>query len=99
MHPGLLLLLLGLCTWRATRLVTRDSFPPIRWARDRVEQHGPEWLADLVTCHFCASVWLAAGITAATDLFVSVPRPLLMFGSAAAIGALIADHENRKDEG
>lgn len=82
----------ALTTWRATRLVTTDTFPPVKWVRDRI---GPEWLSDLVTCHWCASPYLAALVVGLTDLFISVPAPLLVFGASAAIGAGLAEIEDR----
>ncbi len=36
MNAGLLLFLLSLSTYRLTRLVVRDTFPPVLWARDRI---------------------------------------------------------------
>lgn len=89
MPVWLLVLLVAAVTWRATRLVVADDFPPVRWARRRLVAGGPEWLGDLVSCAWCASVWLAAGVVAATDAWVSVPRPWLVFGGAAAAAPLL----------
>lgn len=36
MNEWLLLLLLSLGTYRLTRLVVKDTFPPVLWARDRL---------------------------------------------------------------
>jgi hypothetical protein len=81
---------MALSTWRLSRLVTEDDFPPVRWLRERIVGRGPEWLGDLVTCPWCASAWLAAGVVAATDAFVSVPRPLLAFGAVAALSPILS---------
>jgi hypothetical protein len=95
--PWLLVVCAGLATFRLTRLVVRDQFPPIRWARERLEQ-GPEWLADLVACHWCASAYIAAGLVALVDLAASVPLPALVWVTAWAIGAWVADQEREPAE-
>jgi hypothetical protein len=97
MPTWLLVALMALTTWRATRFVTEDDFPPVRWARDRILGHGPEWLGELVTCPWCASVWLAAGVVAATDALVPVPRPLLAFGAVAALSPILSVLVGRLD--
>lgn len=112
------LLFLGLATYRLTRLVVKDDFPPALWFRDRIaggwrplsrkelETAGlpapgdwsaviaglgqteyrdgayrryvtraswsPAWLADLVSCPWCASGWISLALTAYT---VAVPWP------------------------
>jgi hypothetical protein len=117
MSHTLLLVLMGLTTFRATWFVTRDSFPPMRRIREfllfrsRVTGHevkvdeqghadpdgeyidvrgGMAWAAELITCYWCVSVWLAAGVTVLVDLTVHLPVPLLWFGGTAAIAALTA---------
>jgi hypothetical protein len=110
MPVWLLLVLLGLTTYRATRLVVRDDFPPILWAREKIQQvrptriigHGDEahysywWGGELVSCHWCASGWISLALVGLTDLFTSVPAPLLMWGATWAIGAWINDRESEK---
>jgi Protein of unknown function (DUF1360) len=83
------LLSLSVVTWRATHLVVADDFPPIRWARRRIVTGGPEWLGDLVTCCWCASVWIAAAVVALVDLTVGVPWPWLVFGVVAGAAPLL----------
>ena len=73
-------------------MVTTDQFPPVKWLRDRI---GPEWLSDLVTCHWCASAHISAVIVGLTDLAASVPLPVLVWGTAWAIGAGISEIEDR----
>jgi Protein of unknown function (DUF1360) len=80
---------LSVATWRATHLVVADDFPPVRWVRRRLVAGAPEWLGDLVTCCWCASVWIAAGLTVAADLAVGVPAPWLVFGVAAGAAPLL----------
>lgn len=36
MPVWLLLVVMSLCTYRLTRIVTRDDFPPVLWVRDRL---------------------------------------------------------------
>jgi hypothetical protein len=42
-----------------------------RWARS------PQWLADLLSCAWCASGWVTGAVTAATALTVPLPHPWL----------------------
>lgn len=53
----------------------------------------PYWLADLVSCPWCVSGWLAAALTAAVDVTVGVPAPFLVWGAVWAASALIASRE------
>lgn len=90
----------ALAVYRLSRLVTTDTFPPIKAARDWVLLRWPSatddyaeaftsdigpvnaagrpvfrerdtwwasephWLGELVTCIYCSSVWVAAGVLA-----------------------------------
>lgn len=69
-------ILLALATYRATRLVVDDEFPPIKTVRDRIVRAAVptgrghavrEALADLVTCRYCASGWVALGAAFAVN--------------------------------
>lgn len=138
MNPWLLLLLMSLTTYRATRLITRDDFPPVLWVRDRLaggwrplslrEQErdpiispvddalashhptlgsvmrvdgqinryvrraswSPYWLAELVSCPWCVSGWIAGILTTAVAFTVGVPVPLLVWPAVWGAGALLA---------
>lgn len=133
MDTWLLLVVMSLATYRITRLVVADTFPPALWLRDRmaggwrpltsVEQRTltvlptdkaadlrrawsvdddgedrymyrwrlvPQWAADLLSCPWCASGWIAAGVTAATWASVGLPVPLLAWPAVWAAGALLA---------
>lgn len=50
----------------------------------------PHWLADLLSCPWCASGWVAAGVTAGTWWWVELPVPVLVWLAVWAVGALIA---------
>lgn len=129
----LLLVVMSLATYRGTRLVVEDTFPPVLWLRDRLvggwrpltlrEQEGavrqsggdrpfpltevdgvqqrwitrrswsPFWLADLLSCPWCASGWVAAGVTAGTWAVVGLPVPLLVWAAVWGAGGLLAARE------
>jgi hypothetical protein len=89
-----LVVVLGLATYRLTRLVVTDDFPPVRWARNRLTRTRWEWVEDLVTCSWCASGWVAAALVAAVDLAgASVPVPWLVWPASWAVGAWLAHVE------
>lgn len=142
MPVWLLLVLMALTVYRATRLLVRDTFPPVLWLRDRLcggwrpltqpeydrisesarttlsdayMEHGfrigdapdytgtvvrsryldraswvPHWLAELVSCPWCASGWIAGAVTLAVDLAVGLPDPWLVGPAVWAAGALLA---------
>lgn len=135
----LLLVVMSLATYRLTRFVVEDTFPPVLWLRDRlaggwrpltdaehevvrgqagtpeetkailkggmadvdgvasryVKRWGwsPWWLADLLSCPWCASGWVAAAVTAGTWWWVGLPVPVLVWLAVWAVGALIASQE------
>lgn len=126
MSLPLLFLVLSLATYRLTRLVVEDTFPPVLWARDRIaggwreateselqtpsqfrlqDQDGktfryvqragwsPQWLADLVSCAWCASGWISLGVVLGTDLVTSLPLPVLAWFAVWGAGALLASQE------
>lgn len=64
---------------------------PHRWVT-RV-RWSPDWLADLVSCPWCASGWVALGVTAGVWATVGLPVPLLVWLATWAVGALIASQE------
>lgn len=134
MNPWLFLVLLpamALTTYRLTRLVVKDDFPPALWVRDRlvggwrplsskesaqvrsaglppmgwmtttiddvdhrwVERKAwvPHWLADLLSCPFCASGWIGMVVVAATWFApAGLSVPVLCWFSAWAIGGIVA---------
>lgn len=148
MDLWLLLLVMSLATYRLTRLLVADTFPPVLWLRDRLaggwrpltekeqekltipspdqwmsvvreprvpnpavadwhvqeidgEQQrwvqraswSPFWLAELVSCPWCASGWIAGAVTAGVWSTVGLPVPLLCWPAVWALGALIAAQE------
>ncbi len=85
------ILLVCLATFRATWFVTVDDFPPMAKLRAWVTQRFGEGssVTYLITCLWCVSVWLGAGITALTDVFVSVPLPVLVWASSSAVTGIL----------
>lgn len=113
-------LMIGFC-YRFTRLIVRDTLPPVLWARDRLaggwrkpteaewrvirnpakgplpfkvtEYNGetqrwvvrskwsPDWLAELITCPWCASGWVSAVTVATVTLTLGLPLPFLIWGA------------------
>lgn len=117
MSDAFLLLLMILGTFRLTWLITKDTFPPIRWVRERFVALGREsgtsvhvdedghadphgryvelrggwmWISELITCYWCVSIYVAAGVTLLVDLAYGLGAPLLWFGGVAAGGALLS---------
>jgi hypothetical protein len=50
----------------------------------------PHWLAELITCPWCTSGWLAGAVTAATALTTSLPAPWLAGPAVWGAAALLA---------
>lgn len=140
METWLLLIVMSLATYRLTRLVVADTFPPVLWLRDRIVggwrpltreeseknrlpvlEEGqsatvarlggltviegetnryvertrwvPFWLAELLSCPWCASGWVALGVTVGTWAVVGLPVPVLVWFATWAVGALLAGQE------
>jgi len=76
-----------------------------RWAWDTQEINGvlnryvfraswsPHWLAELVTCPWCASAYVSGALVALTWVFAGLPVPLLMWPAVWAGSALLASRE------
>jgi hypothetical protein len=128
MNDGLLLVVMSLGSYRLTRLVVTDDFPPVLWVRDRLvggwrvateteqkvlkesgslskaangdllrETHRakwvPGWLASLLSCSWCASGWVSAGVVGGSAATIGVPAPALMWFAVWALSALVAAQE------
>lgn len=95
----MLLILLSLATWRVTRFAISDNLiHGFRlWLHYRILGDGKRaWRAklhELITCWWCLSVWVAAGVVAVVDQFTIVPLPWLMWlavaGGAMAVHGLV----------
>lgn len=92
---GWLLTLVVLTSYRITRLLVVDNFPPILYVREKLtgdEETGrrpaewvPWWLEYLAGCYWCMSVWVSGVVTLAVTLTCDLPYPLLVWGGAAAL--------------
>lgn len=82
------LILLALATHFLTYIITDSSFPPIERVRDAIiENHPDAPIAYLVTCPWCVSVYTAAAVVGAADLFsLSLPAPVAWWFACAILG-------------
>lgn len=91
----LIILLICVGTYRITRLFAVDALPliakPREWIVNKLgEEHA---ISYLVTCMWCVSMYVGAGLTAVTDLFTAVPYPWLTWIVASAVTGIIAQRE------
>ncbi|MDK1473602.1 DUF1360 domain-containing protein [Streptomyces sp. 549] len=141
MDMWLLLIVMALATYRLTRLVVADTFPPVLWLRDRLvggwreltlpemeknplpvlDDHDPAvdvarlgsvtmidgrmhryvnrqrwvpfWLAELLSCPWCAGGWVALAVTAGVWAVAGLAMPVLVWLAVWAVGALISAQE------
>jgi hypothetical protein len=140
-NAWLLLIVMALATYRGTRLVVADTFPPVLWLRDRLvggwrpltekereqqvadarawedeekpwtsrfsvqmiddvdnrwverKKWSPFWLAELLSCPWCASGWVALGVTAGVWAVAGLAMPVLVWLAVWAVGGLLASQE------
>jgi hypothetical protein len=128
-----LLVLLSACAFRLTRLIVKDTFPPVLWVRDRLAggwrpmterewtiyrkapawptgvtpyqtqeidgernryirrvSWSPVWLAELITCPWCASAYVSGALVLITDCVISIQWPWLMGGAVWAFSSVSA---------
>lgn len=128
--------LLCLTAYRLTRLIVKDTFPPVLWIRDRLAggwrpltdkewevrnwniAHGqgdvlpnltqingtqnrwverkpwsPYWLAELLSCPWCASAYVSGALVAVVDLVYGIPVPWLQGPAVWAVAAVLASRE------
>lgn len=110
MRDVITIVLVSLATYRATRFVTCDTFPPIYAVRSRVvtwherrarrrlelgdQVEVETWLGELLTCPWCASVWVGAGIVGLTEYFTHVPLPVLTFAAAVSVTGWLGQRDD-----
>jgi Protein of unknown function (DUF1360) len=125
--------LLCLAAYRLTRLLIKDTFPPVLWLRDNLvggwrpltpgeqeiqsRQPGgnqafplteiggvtnrwvtrrswvPHWLAELLSCPWCASAYVSGALVAVTDITYGVPVPWLVGPAVWAVAALLSSRD------
>lgn len=91
-----LLVLMALCAYRITRLLTADAI--LDRPRDFVTRHASGKLDYFATCPHCVSVYVSAVVVAATDRYVSVPLPVLMWGATAGAVSVLASVAGALDD-
>jgi Protein of unknown function (DUF1360) len=104
LHPVLTFVLLALTSYRLTRLLVKDNFPPILYVRERLtgnDEEGirpwswvPFWLEYLAGCYWCVSVWTSAGVTLLAALTMDVSYPWLVWGGCAALAPWLCHLED-----
>lgn len=97
---ALLCVLIALTSYRLTRLVAQDEFPPIAVARERVAgRWGDEsWQAYLSRCPWCVGVYASGLVTLAAWLVLDLPVPFLVWGAAAAAVGFLARIDRALDQ-
>ncbi len=81
---------------RAGREAIEQPCPdlPGAWSEVAMADDDPPKLATLVTCRWCAGMWIAAGVVLAREVAPELWRPLartLLFSTAAALLANLED--------
>jgi hypothetical protein len=98
----LLLVLLSLATFRATRLAVRDDFPPLLWLRWKIIEARPGhvnrnqeevhwWLGELVSCRWCASGWISLALVGSVWALHGIPLPIVCWLAVWGAGAVLTD--------
>lgn len=103
MSFGWTFVLLALTSYRLTRLLVVDNFPPILRVRELLtgdeETNRPAaswvpwWLEYLAGCYWCVSVWVSGLVTLAVTLASDLPYPLLVWGGVAALAPWLSHLE------
>lgn len=96
------LLLIFLVTFRVTRLIIEDTFPPVGVPREAIMKYwDSHWgslgqtLRYLFSCPWCMSVWVGGGVVYVFTLFVSVPLPYAVWVASSAVTGLLAGIEEK----
>lgn len=84
------LTILALASFRLTRLVTLDDFPPVQKARDALlRRYGKDGvIGSLVACPWCSGAWLSAAVVASAALWRPALWLWLVLAVSGAVGLL-----------
>ena len=82
-------------------IATKGAGVPWKWQEFDGERHVwaertpwiPLFFAELMSCPWCVSAWLSAGLVTGTWAVAGLPVPLLLWPSTWALGALLAQHD------
>lgn len=99
----------ALAAYRLTRLMTRDSLPPLPQVRQHVLDKLDEIqdakgstashpLSELVHCPWCVGFWISVGVVGAATLAPRAWRPMATALAFSAVVANIAVREPDDDE-
>ncbi len=105
----LTLVVLSFATFRVTRLVVQDDFPPFLWARRKIAFARPTkivhpvrgepeedfwWLGQLITCVWCASAYVSAALVVFVWAVHTMPLPVLCWLAVWGAGAALGKKLN-----
>lgn len=84
-----------------TSIATKGANVPWKWQEFDGERHVwaersprvPLFFAELMSCPWCVSAWLSAGLVTGTWAVTGLPVPLLLWPASWALGALLAQHD------
>lgn len=95
---------------RVTRLVTTDTFPPVKHLRDwlldkvdprqvrKVEKAEPPTFVELIECNWCAGFWISVAVVVARKRFPDLWDPIArVFATSYAVGMLAGLSEREGD--
>lgn len=102
------LVLDGLAVYRITRLIVKDTFPPVKRVREAVEtwaiqpaqRRSPiegHALGELVSCPHCMGFWVAAAVVAARLVAPRWWDPIGKAFALAGVVSLVAEVEAHTD--
>lgn len=83
-------ILLSLVSYRATRLLTQDEWPPVDWFRNAVQDRtgaDSAWMT-LITCAWCAGTYITAGVFL-LDYYLHIPTLILTMVAAMCVVGLV----------
>lgn len=86
----------ALATYRLTRLVQRDTLPPVRRAREHVMESDevPESVKELLDCPWCLSFWVGLLVVWLRRAAPRAWRPVALALAASAVTGLISTQED-----
>jgi hypothetical protein len=88
--------ILGLATYRTTRLFTRDTIlNPIRnwiWKKSPPEK---SFIGYLLTCEWCMSVWVGSGFVLSAIIIPEVTYIVATISALSAIAGLLTAYEDK----